>query len=155
EIKRLAEGQKTSRFESRFRNKQGSYHWFSWNAAPDRERIYAMGRDITELKNAETNLREARRELAQASRSTTLSAMSVAIAHEIKQPLGAIVANANAGLRWLNQTPPNLGETGDSLKDIVADGHRASEVIQSVRSMFSPTNQAGTSIDLNDLIRET
>jgi C4-dicarboxylate-specific signal transduction histidine kinase len=84
-------------FESRLRDKHGSYHWFSWKTAPDRGRFYGLGRDITELKDAENKLREAQRELAQAARHTTLAAMSAAIAHEIKQPLGAIVANANAG----------------------------------------------------------
>ena len=97
EISRLAAGQKTVRFESRLRDKHGSYHWFSWKTAPDRGRIYGLGREITELKDTESKLREAQRELAQAARHTTLAAMSAAIAHEIKQPLGAIVANANAG----------------------------------------------------------
>jgi C4-dicarboxylate-specific signal transduction histidine kinase len=59
--------------------------------------------------------------------------MSAAIAREIKQPLGAIVANANAGLRWLTRTPPSLDEARDTSKDIAIAGHRANEVIQSVR----------------------
>src|SRR5262249_21322314 len=67
EINRLAAGQKTVRFESRFRDKHGSYHWFSWKAAPDRGRLYGVGRDVTELKDAENKLREAQRELAQAA----------------------------------------------------------------------------------------
>jgi PAS domain S-box-containing protein len=155
EISRLAAGQKTVRFESRLRDKNGSYHWFSWKTAPDRGRIYGLGREITELKDAEHKLREAQRELAQAARHTTLAAMSAAIAHEIKQPLGAIVANANAGLRWLTGTPPNLDEARDTFKDIAVAGHRADEVIQSVRAMFSQTDQAEVTLDVNDLIRET
>jgi PAS domain S-box-containing protein len=155
EISRLAAGQKTVRFESRLRDRHGSYHWFSWKTAPDRGRFYGLGRDITELKDAENKLREAQRELAQAARHTTLAAMSAAIAHEIKQPLGAIVANANAGLRWLTRTPPSLGEARDTFKDIAVAGHRANEVIQSVRAMFSQTDQAGVALDVNDLIRET
>src|SRR5262245_12683812 len=155
EISRLASGQKTVRFESRLRDKHGSYHWFSWKTAPDRGQIYGLGREITELKDAETKLREAQQELALAARHTTLAAMSAAIAHEIKQPLGAIVANANAGLRWLTRTPPSLGEARDTFKDIVVAGHRANEVVQSVRAMFSRANQAGVAIDVNDLIRET
>jgi len=155
EISRLASGQKTVRFESRLRDKHGSYHWFSWKTAPDRGQIYGLGREITELKDAETKLREAQQELALAARHTTLAAMSAAIAHEIKQPLGAIVANANAGLRWLTRTPPSLGEARDTFKDIVVAGHRANEVVQSVRAMFSRTDQAGVALDVNDLIRET
>src|SRR5262249_5401898 len=155
ETSRLAAGQKTIRFESRLRDKHGSYHWFSWKTAPDRGRIYGLGREITELKDAENKLREAQRELPQAARHTTLAAMSAAIAHEIKQPLGAIVANANAGLRWLTRAPPSLDEARDTLKDIAVAGHRANEVVQSVRAMFSRTDQAGVSLDVNDLIRET
>jgi PAS domain S-box-containing protein len=155
EISRLAAGQKTVRFESRLRDKHGSYHWFSWKTAPDRGRIYGLGREITELKDAEHKLREAQRELAQAAQHATLAAMSAAIAHEIKQPLGAIVANANAGLRWLARTPPSLDEALETFKDIAVAGHRASEVVQSVRAMFSRTDQAEVALDVNHLIRET
>lgn len=155
QFNRLAAGQKTVRFESRLRDKQGSYHWFSWKAAPDRGRVYGLGRDITELKDAENKLREAQRELAQAARHTTLAAMSAAIAHEIKQPLGAIVANANAGLRWLTRTRPNLDEARDTFKGIATAGHRVSEIIESVRTMFSGTDQAEVALDVNNLIQET
>ena len=155
EIGRLAAGQKTLRFESRFRHQNGSYRWISWKAAPEQGRIYAMGRDITELKQAENQLREARQELAQVARRTTLAAMSAAIAHEIKQPLAAIVANANAGLRWMARTQPRLDEAREALEDIAADGHRASEIIQSIRVMFSKGDQTKTTLDVNVLIRET
>ena len=70
-------------------------------------------------------------------RLMTLEAMSAAIAHEIKQPLGAIVANANAGSAGWARPRRRWTRIADTLKDIAADGHRASEVIQSVRAMFS------------------
>ncbi|MGB9065711.1 MAG: ATP-binding protein, partial [Pseudolabrys sp.] len=127
----------------------------SWKAAQDKGRIYAMARDVTELRDAENKLMEARQELAQVSRRTTLAAMSAAIAHEIRQPLGAIVTNANAGLRWLDRATPDLGEVRDSLKQISADGHRASEVIQSVRAMFGKSDPVGTPLDANELVLET
>jgi signal transduction histidine kinase len=85
----------------------------------------------------------------------SLATMSAAIAHEIRQPLGAIVTNANAGLRWLDRPQPDLGEVRESLRHIVGDGHRASEVIQSVRAMFTKSEHPGTALDTNDLIRET
>jgi signal transduction histidine kinase len=84
-----------------------------------------------------------------------VAAMTASIAHEIKQPLGAIVANANAGLRWLNRAKPAVEEALETLKDIVADGHRANDVIQSVRSMFDTRGQAASPLDINDLIRQT
>jgi C4-dicarboxylate-specific signal transduction histidine kinase len=126
----------------------------SWKAVADQGRIYAMGRDVTELKNAEDKLHETRRELAQIARRTTLAAMTAGIAHEIKQPLAAIVANAAAGLHLLNRTAPEIDEAHATFKDIEADGHRASEVIQSVRALFSHSNQPGTLLDANELIRE-
>ncbi len=108
-----------------------------------------------ELKDAENELREARRELAQVARRTTLAAMTAAIAHEMKQPLGAIVTNANAGLRWLDRSPPDLTEIRDALMHIAADGHRASDVIQSVRAVFTKGDQVGSPLDANELVRET
>src|SRR5262249_40310045 len=155
EVERLAAGEITRWFETRFRHKDGSYRWLSWKAVQDSGRIYAMARDITDLKNTENRLRDARNELAQAARRTTLAAMSAAIAHEIRQPLGAIVTNANAGLRWLDRPIPDLGEVRDALKHIVDDGHRASEVIQSVRSMFAKADNKGSLFDANELIRES
>jgi PAS domain S-box-containing protein len=155
ELSHLAAGQKTSRFETRLRDRDGSYRWIAWKAVPDGGRIYAMGRDITELKDAENKLRETRRELALVGRRTTVAAMSAAIAHEIKQPLTAIVASASAGLRWLNRSPPNFDKARDALNNIAAGGHRASEVLQSVRAMYSPSDVPGTAVDVNELIRDT
>ena len=87
-------------------------------------------------------------------RLMTLDAMSAAIAHEMKQPISAIVTNADAGLRFLDRASPDLDEARDSFKDIAADGHRASEVIQSVRQIFSHTEQPHSLVDPNELIRE-
>jgi PAS domain S-box-containing protein len=154
EIEHVAAGNKTSRFESRYRAKDGSYHWISWNAAADGARIYAMGRDVTELRRTEDELRGVRHELAQAARRTTLAATTAAIAHEIKQPLGAIVTNAGAALRWLQHSPPDLEEVRGSIQNIAADGHRASEVIQSIRSMFSESSQLETLLEINQVTRE-
>jgi PAS domain S-box-containing protein len=155
ELLHLAAGHKTVRFESRSRHKDGSYRWLSWTAVPDHGRIYAMARDVTELKEAEHDLRRMRRELALVGRRAMVAAMTASIAHEIKQPLGAIVANANAGLRWLMRSPPTIDEALESFRDIVDDGHRASEVIQSVRDMFDGREQPAEPIDANILIRET
>ena len=155
ETEHLAAGKITQRFVTRVQRKDGSYRWLSWKAVQDHARIYAMGRDVTELKDAEDKLRDARVELAQVGRRSTLAAMSGAIAHEIRQPLGAIVTNANAALRWLNRPAPDFDEVRDALKHIVTDGHRASEVIQSVRSMFSKGDHEEFPLDTNELIRET
>jgi PAS domain S-box-containing protein len=154
-ITHLVAGGKSVRFESRLRRKDGSYRLISWNAAPDQARIYATGRDITELRDAENELGKTRRELAQTARRTTVAAMSAAIAHEIKQPLAAIMINAAAGLRWLNGASPDLNEARRSFKNITTNGDRANGVIESVRAIFSKNEQPGTSLDINELIHET
>jgi C4-dicarboxylate-specific signal transduction histidine kinase len=80
--------------------------------------------------------------------------MAASIAHEINQPLGAIVVNGNAGLRWLASATPDLDEARAAFKSIINDGHRASEVIASIRSMFKKDDQAKTLQDVNELVRE-
>jgi len=83
-----------------------------------------------------------------------MGAMTASIAHEINQPLAAIAANANAGLRWLSRTTPDLEEVHAALKRINNDAHRASEVIQSIRSVFKKAPQQGALVDVNGVIVE-
>jgi PAS domain S-box-containing protein len=154
ESARLAEGHKTLRFENRFRRKSGSYCRVSWTAVPDRGQFYAVGRDVTELSRAEEALRELRGELARASRQTTMGAMTASIAHEINQPLAAIVTNGNIGLRWLARAEPDLDEIRGALQRIVDDGLRAGDVIGGVRAMFGKDNRAKSAVKLNDVVRE-
>jgi len=68
--------------------------------------------------------------------------------------LGAMVANGNAGLRWLARFPPDLKEVSDALHRIVNDGHRASEVISSIRSMFKKDVDGRTLLDMNDVVKD-
>jgi PAS domain S-box-containing protein len=154
QLSRLALGRRTLRFGNRLRDKAGSYHWLSWRAVADGGRIYAMGRDITELKQAEDEVREARDELARVTRQTTLAAMTASIAHEINQPLTAIVMNADAGLRHLTRDPPRLREATAALKRIEEAGDRATNVIGSIRGMMRKDNRARTALSLNDIVRE-
>ena len=154
EIARLAAGERTLRFENRLRHKDGSYRWLSWKAAPDQGRIYAVARDVTELKQVEKALVDARQELDRVTRQTTLAAMTASIAHEINQPLAAITTNGNAGMRWLAMDPPNLDEVRAALKRIVDDGHRASEIIAGIRAMFRKDNLVRHPLSINDLVRD-
>lgn len=80
--------------------------------------------------------------------------MAASIAHEINQPLAAIVNNANASLRWLGRDPPNVDRARSVLERVVSDGARASEVIGSVRSMLAKSRQERVQLDVNDLIHE-
>jgi signal transduction histidine kinase len=95
-----------------------------------------------------------RRRSVREARQIAMDAMAASIAHEINQPLGAIVANGNAGLRWLTRATPDLDEARATLKRIVDDGQRASQVIGGIRSMFRKNAHGRLLLDVNDLIRE-
>jgi PAS domain S-box-containing protein len=154
ELEALAKGQKTTRFENRLRHRRGTYCWLSWRAVLDQDVIFSVARDVTELKNAEEQLRRSHRELAQVSRQTTMGVMTASIAHEVSQPLAAIVTNASAGLRWLEGPEPDPAEVRATLTRIVSEGHRASKVIASIRGMFVRSNSERSLVDINGLISE-
>jgi PAS domain S-box-containing protein len=154
ELKSLFAGRKATQFENRLRRCGGEYSWLSWRAVLDQDVIFAVARDITELKHAEEQLRASERELARVSRQTTMGAMTASIAHEVSQPLGAIVANANAALRWLERPEPDVREVRAALSRIVNEGHRASEVISSIRGMFGKSATERSLVDVNLLIGE-
>jgi len=153
-LDRVAKGHNLPHFEHRLRGKHGSYRWLSWKAVAEKGYIYAVARDVTDLKNTADQLQAARRELAEVSRDTTMGAMTASIAHELRQPLGALINNANAGLRWLNRAEPDLDEVRAALKRIVDNGNRASAVLVGIRSMFRKDLGERSSVHVNDLIGE-
>jgi PAS domain S-box-containing protein len=117
--------------------------------------------DLTEQKRAEAEIRESERryrelqlELAHANRVATMGQLSASIAHEINQPIAAVIANANAGLRWLGARPPNLDEARQALGRIVRDGTRAGEVIERIRSLVKKTPPRRDRLDINEATRE-
>ena len=88
------------------------------------------------------------------ARLMTGDAVSASIAHEVRQPLSAMITNAGAGLRWLDRVTPDLDEAKAALKKVVTDGHRADAVIENVRALFKKDARTWTSLDVNNLIRE-
>jgi PAS domain S-box-containing protein len=110
--------------------------------------------DLSEQKRAEEALQKAQSELAHVTRVTTLGEMTASIAHEINQPLAAIVTNANAGLRWLASDLPNLEETRQAIRRIIRDGNRAGDVISRMRALFKKAPAAEEPVDINELIKE-
>jgi signal transduction histidine kinase len=88
------------------------------------------------------------------ARLITGDAVAATIAHEIKQPLSGIVTNADAGVRWLDRATPDVDEAKAAFKRIVAAGHRAGAVIESIRVIFKKDVQNRISLDINDLIGE-
>src|SRR5262245_516350 len=110
--------------------------------------------DITESKNAEQALLVAQSELTRMSQLTTMGAMAASIAHEINQPLAAIVTQGQAGLRWLSRATPDLEEAAASLRRIVESADRVSTIIKGIRAMFRTDSGEKTNIEVNDLILE-
>jgi PAS domain S-box-containing protein len=107
--------------------------------------------DLTERKRTEQALRDAASELARALRLATVAELAAAIAHEINQPLAAITANGSACLRSLGQRPPMLDTARDAAGCIVADGHRAGEVIARIRALFNKEEPNQLLLDVNDI----
>lgn len=86
------------------------------------------------------------------ARLMTGDAVSASIAHEIKQPLSGMITNADAGLRWLDRTTPDLDKAKASFKLILSDGHRAGAVIESIRAIFKKDSRNRTLLDINELV---
>jgi C4-dicarboxylate-specific signal transduction histidine kinase len=109
---------------------------------------------LFERKRAEEALRQARADLAHVTRVTTLGELTASIAHEVNQPLAAIVANAEACLRWLDRGTPDLDEARRSVEWIVKDGNRAGEVIRRLRTLLNKADTQKAPLDVNDVVSE-
>jgi C4-dicarboxylate-specific signal transduction histidine kinase len=116
-----------------------------------------MSRDITERKRAEQErerLRQLETQLARVNRVTAMGELAASIAHEVSQPLGAMVANAAACERWLGAKRPETQKARRALQAISADGQRASEVIGRIRSLMKRQEPRKSSLDVNEAICE-
>ncbi len=94
-------------------------------------------------------------ELARVSRITMASQLSASLAHELNQPLGAIVCNAQAAEQYLNGFAPPLDEVRNILTEIEADGKRAGEMIHRLRALYQKTERKRSALELNEVVRET
>jgi PAS domain S-box-containing protein len=115
------------------------------------------GTDITaaiRADHAEQALREAQAELAHVTRVTTLGELTASIAHEVNQPLAAVVANAEACLGWLDRETPDLNAARRSVEWVIDDGVRASEVVRRVRALANNSDTEKVPLDINDVVRE-
>ena len=122
-------------------------------AATD-QHTFGMVFDITERMRAQDALQDAHAELARSAQVSRMGAMTASIAHEVSQPLTAVVGIASAGSRWLERTPPAIDRARECFEQIVRAGQRAGDVLEGVRAMFKSTKLASTPIDLNQLIDE-
>jgi PAS domain S-box-containing protein len=110
--------------------------------------------DVTERRRAEEALQKAQAELAHVTRVTTMGELTASIAHEINQPLGAIVTHGQACLRLLSREPPNLDKSREVIERMISDGLRASEVIRRIRALLGKTTPEETWLSLNEVIQE-
>ena len=121
-----------------------------------KDRLVYLGstQDVTEIKQAEEALNQARAEFAHAARVLSLGTLTASIAHEVNQPLSGIITNAGTCLRMLAADPPNVEGARETAKRTIRDGNRASEVIARLRSLFEKKSTATEPVDLNEAARE-
>jgi PAS domain S-box-containing protein len=115
------------------------------------------GTDITatiRADHAEQALRKAQAELAHVTRVTTLGELTASIAHEVNQPLAAVIVNAEACLRWLDRETPDLAGARRSVEWVIEDGNRASEVVRRVRALAKKSEVEKVPLDINTVVRE-
>ena len=118
------------------------------------EELVGAVMDITATRQAQEALQTAQAELAHVTRVTTLGEMSASIAHEVNQPLAAIVTNAEATVRWLNRDVPDLQEARAAIGNVVKDAHRAAEVIRRIRDFSKKTDPQMTQLEINEVVKE-
>lgn len=111
--------------------------------------------DITQREMELKALAEAQAELTKASKAAAVGAMSASLSHELNQPLGAIIVNAQTLLRWLDRDPPDLAAARRSAERMIRDGERASDIIQNTRSLLAHTSGKVETFDLDEFIDET
>ena len=138
----------------------GEYRWFLIRGLPlhdDRGNIvkwYGTMTDIEDRKRAEEALRKANADLAHITRVMTMGEFAASIAHEVSQPLSAVVTNAEACLRWLAGSAPNIEKACEAVGRVVRDGKRAGEVIAQIRALCRKSGIKRQRLDMNEAIEE-
>jgi PAS domain S-box-containing protein len=147
--------------EVRFRHADGTYRWFLNRDFPLRDdegnviKWYGVLFDIDDRKRAEDHLRDTRIKLSTASKIATVAELSASIAHELNQPLMAVLGNAQAAKRWLAANPPDLTETSASIERILRDIRSADETMQHIRALFKSEPYEKSDESVLDILRES
>jgi PAS domain S-box-containing protein len=146
--------------EVRLRRFDGHYRRFLSRGVPlydDRGQLiqwFGTNTDIEEIKQAEQALHQAQAELARMTRVLMLGELTTSIAHEVNQPLTAVMNNGNACLRWLTRETPDLEAVREALRDIITNGQRASAVIARIRAALQKTPKQAVPLAINQVIEE-
>jgi PAS domain S-box-containing protein len=144
----------------RQRRADGAYRWMHVRAEPLRNpdggivQWYGVCHDIDDEVNALEELRGAQDQLARATQAASLAELSASIAHEVNQPLAAIVATSYACSRWLAANPPNVERAQLTLERIIRDANSASEVVSRIRALFSQLGRDRSPADMTEIISE-
>lgn len=147
-------------FEARMRRYDGEYRWFLFRGAPlldsagSVSKWFGVNIDIDDRKTAEAALRRTEAALSRSNQLATLGELTAAIAHEVNQPLAAVVANAEAGLQWLDRDEPNLDGVRKALQRIARDGSDAGEIVQRLRALFRRAAPTTAEHRMEDLVTE-
>jgi len=116
--------------------------------------MFRVRKSTEDQRRAEEALRRAQAEMAHITRVMTMGELAASIAHEINQPLSAIVNNGSACLRWLAGDSPNIAEAREAAQDVIREGNRAGEVITRIRGFLRKTESEKASMDINQTIRD-
>lgn len=149
-------------FAMRYRNRRGDgiYRWVDNRAMPLRDddgrivKWYGVIIDIDDEMRAHDVVRATQDKLSRASQLASLAELSASIAHEVNQPLAAVITNSHACQRWLSADPPNLQRARITAERMVRDSMAAAEVVSRIRALFKQTASSRTSINLNEVISE-
>lgn len=117
--------------------------------------ILETNHDITERKKAENDLHQAQADLAHVTRVSTMGELTASIAHEVSQPLAAVITNGEACLRWLRRPEPNLSEAESTVTRMIANARRASEVITRLRSLVRRGEPEHLPLPVAELVEES
>ena len=157
---KIKESQAPGEAEARFRRFDGQYRWFLIRAVPLHDeqgniiRWYGTSLDIDDRKRAEHALHDAEAALAHITRVTTVGELTASIAHEVNQPLGAVINNANACISLLTNDAANLDEVREALAEIIEGTDRASAVIARIRQLSRKMPCERTRLDLRDAVTD-
>jgi PAS domain S-box-containing protein len=145
----------------RVRHANGEYRWYQTRGEPLRDpdgkiiQWYGLSIDIDERKRAEDHLRDTRMKLTTALRIATVAELSASIAHELNQPLMAVLGNAQAAKRWMAANPPDLAETSASIERVLRDIRSADTTMQHIRALFKREPYEKSDESVLDIIRDS
>lgn len=157
---RVRKAKRGEEIDARLRRADGEYRWFTLRQNPlldangEVVKWYGALIEIEDRKRAEEELRLNQSELARVARVITLGELAVSIAHEVNQPLMAIVTNAGTCVRWLDETQFDAAQARRAAERVVRDGHRAGDIIASIRALASKSPARMEPTDLHEAIRE-